>query len=309
MKVRWRTDSAGHDDGVKAHDRDPPCSRRSSSASNLHSRAQLRRSQRHHRELTVVRLAIGRGETVSLDYVKALLGPLHTVTGPSSFATASRTAPPSARSSVLVSRWPGAVALHYVRKTPDLVDANQDPFLFARQLSPDGKAVVSRDAYLPIKPSATKTNTPVSHCSSPISRPESDRSNRPWCTTDSVDPAWSPDGEVIAFARTPVGAPRFGDDGVGSSALTLGIVPPHRTRTKRLQLRFRWTADGAGVAFGVGGVGLITSITASSTSAQSSFRTRRLSLNRSRPARGARDACLRGCLHGTSSDGRSCSVR
>lgn len=197
--------------------------------------------------------------TFSLDYVKATpLGPL---TGDNAVIVRHGIEGANAVRELVVldlAGGPARVALHYRRKTPELVDAQSGPVSLARQLSPDGKRVVLDDAYLPTQPSATKTNDP----GQPLLIADLETGKLtflsiPGVATDSVDPAWSPGGEIIAFARRLLGAPRFGDDGVwivgtdgaGLRRLTDG-------ESSGYSYVFGWTGDGAGVAFGVGGIGL-----------------------------------------------------
>lgn len=151
------------------------------------------------------------------------------------------------------------VALHYRRRAAEPADAEAGPVALARQLAPDNRRVVLDDVYLPIQPGAAKVSDPgqplliadlVSGALTVLSIPG--------VATDAVDPAWAPHGDTIAFARRPLGAPRFGDDGVW-------IVDTDGSGLRRLtdgdqggySYVFGWTADGSGVAFGVGGIGLI----------------------------------------------------
>lgn len=155
---------------------------------------------------------------------------------------------------------PARVALRYEyrRRAADLVYAEAGPVSLARQLSPDGKRIVLDDAYLPLRPGGVKANDP----GQPLLIADLETGHLsvlsvPGIATDSVDPAWAPSGEILAFARRPLGAPRTGDDGVW-------IVRADGSGLRRLtdgeragySYVFGWTADGAGVAFGVGGLGL-----------------------------------------------------
>ena len=151
-----------------------------------------------------------------------------------------------------------ALRYRYRLRPAELVYADAGPVSLARQLSPDGKRVVLDDAYLPPEPSSAKRNDP----GQPLLIADLETGKLtvlsiPGIATDSVDPAWAPSGDIIAFARRPIGAPRPGDDGVwtvrtdGSELLRL--TDGDRSGYSYV---FGWTADGAGVAFGVGGLGL-----------------------------------------------------
>lgn len=202
----------------------------------------------------------GVAGTFSLDYVRAT--PLGALTGDVVWLIREghENGQP-VREIVLVDLASGQsrVALHYRRRAAELADAEAGPAALARQLAPDRKRVVLDDVYLPIQPGVAKVSDPgqplliadlVSGALTVLSIPG--------VATDAVDPAWAPRGDTIAFARRPLGAPRFGDDGVW-------IINTNGSGLRRLtdgepggySYVFGWTADGNGVAFGDGGIGLI----------------------------------------------------
>lgn len=150
------------------------------------------------------------------------------------------------------------IALHYRRRAGEIVDAEAGPAALARQLSSDGKRVVLDDVHLPVQPSATKTN----HPGQPLLIADLETGKLTVLSisgvaNDAVDPAWAPHSDTIAFARRPLGAPRFGDDGVwviGANGSGLRRLTDGEQRA--YSYVFGWTADGAAVAFGIGGLGL-----------------------------------------------------